>query len=106
MAQKKVGETSRESIVALILSALHEAGYDVLQVGSASYAVPVVEDGEEGAVRLKAEIPKGARDGEGYDPYEEAQAYQFKCEESHKKKLKKAEEKAKKIAKAKKEEEA
>lgn len=100
MAQKKVGEASREGIIALILSALHEAGYDVLQVGSASYAIPVVEDGEEGAVRLKAEIPKGARDGEGYDPFEEAQAYTFKCEEARKKKEKREADKAKKIAKA------
>lgn len=99
MAQKKVGEDSRDSIITLILTALREAGYDVLQVGSASYAIPIVEDGEEGAVRLKAEIPKGARDGEGYDPFEEAQAYTFKQEEARKKMEKKAEEKAKKLAK-------
>lgn len=99
MAQKKIGEDSRDSIITLILTALREAGYDVLQVGSASYAIPIVEDGEEGAVRLKAEIPKGARDGEGYDPFEEAQAYTFKQEEARKKAQKKAEEKAKKLAK-------
>lgn len=99
MAQKKVGETSRNSIVALIIAALKGAGYDVLQVGSATYSIPIVEDGEEGAVRLKAEIPKGARDGEGYDPFEEAQAYTFKLEEARKKAEKKAADKAKKLAK-------
>lgn len=104
MAQKKVGEDSRNEVVALIIEALKGADYEVLQVASASYAVPIVEDGEEGSLRIKIEIPKGARDGEGYDPYEEAQNYTFKVEEAKKKAQKKAEEKAKKLAqKAKKE---
>lgn len=103
MASSKVGEKSRDEVVFHIVESLKSFGYDVLQVGSASYAVPVVEDGEESAVRIVIQIPKGARDGEGYDPYEEAQAYSFKQEEARKKRAKKAEEKARKIAKAKKE---
>ena len=104
MASPKVGERSRDEVVFHIVESLRSFGYDVLQVGSASYAVPVVEDGEESAVRIVIQIPKGARDGEGYDPYEEAQAYTFKQEEARKKKAKKAEEKARKLAqKAKKE---
>jgi len=103
MASSKVGEKSRDEVISHIVESLKSFGYDVLQVGSASYAVPIVEDGEESAVRIVVQIPKGARDGEGYDPYEEAQAYSFKQEEARKKREKKAEEKARKIAKAKKE---
>ena len=99
MATTKVGEKSRDEVIFHIVESLKSFGYDVLQVGSASYAVPIVEDGEEGAVRIVVQIPKGARDGEGYDPFEEAQAYQFKQDEARKKHEKKAEEKAKKLAK-------
>ena len=99
MATTKVGEKSRDEIIFHIVESLKSFGYDVLQVSSASYAVPVVEDGEEGAVRIVVQIPKGARDGEGYDPFEEAQAYQFKQDKARKKREKKAEEKAKKLAK-------
>lgn len=101
MANPKIGERSREDVIAIINEALRAKGYDVLQVASASYAIPIVEDGEEGALRFKVEIPKGARDGEGYDPFEEAQNYTFKVEEARKKAQKRAEEKARKLAKKK-----
>ena len=101
MANPKVGERSREELIAIINEALRARGYDVLQVASASYAIPIVEDSEEGALRIKVEIPKGARDGEGYDPFEEAQNYTFKVEEARKKAQKRAEEKARKLAKKK-----
>lgn len=101
MAQKKVGEDSRNEVVALIIEALKSADYEVLQVASASYAVPIVEDGEEGALRIKIEIPKGARDGEGYDPFEVAQDYKFHQDEKRIKEQKRAEEKARKLAKKK-----
>lgn len=95
MAQKKVGEASRETIVFHIVESLKSFGYDVLQTGSNTYAIPIVEDGEEGAVEIVAKIPKGPRDGSGYDPFEAEAAYKFHEEE----KRKKAEEKAKKAAK-------
>ena len=100
MAQKKVGEASRDTIIFHVVESLKAQDYEVLQVGSASYSIPIVEDGEEGAVKIVFQIPKGERGGEGYDPYEDAQAFEFKREEARKKAQKKAEEKAKKIAKA------
>ena len=103
MAEPKLGERSRERIIHNLVESLENLEYEVLQVGSASFAVPVVEDGEESAIRIVFQIPKGARDGEGYDPYEEAQAFAFKREEARKKVQKRAEEKAKKLAKQKKE---
>jgi hypothetical protein len=103
MAEPKLGERSRERIIHNLVESLENLDYEVLQVGSASFAIPVVEDGEESAIRIVFQIPKGARDGEGYDPYEEAQAFAFKREEARKKAQKRAEEKAKKLAKQKKE---
>ena len=103
MAEPKLGERSRERIIHNFVESLGNLEYEVLQVGSASFAIPVVEDGEESAIRIVFQIPKGARDGEGYDPYEEAQAFAFKREEARKKAQKRAEEKAKKLAKQKKE---
>lgn len=103
MANQKFGEKTRNEVITHILEALESSDYDVLQVGSASYAIPFVEDGEDGGIRIIIQLPKGARDGEGYDPFEEAQAYQFHCEEAEIKRKKKAEDKAKKIAKTKKE---
>lgn len=92
----KVGEKSREAIMLLICQTLKTAGYDVLQTASNTYAIPVVEDGEEGAVELVGKVPKGPRDGSGYDPFEAAQAYSFKQNEKKVKAEKAAAKKAKK----------
>lgn len=99
---EKIGEVTRANIMQIVKTALEGANYEVLKVGSGSFGIPSVEDGEETAVKLVFQIPKGERGGAGYDVYEDAQAYQFKCDEAEKKARKRAEEKAKKIAKAKK----
>ena len=91
MAQKKVGEESRKTIVFHIVDSLKSFGFDVLQTGSNTYAIPIVEDGEEGAVEIVAKIPKGPRDGSGYDPYEAEAAYKFHEDEKRKRAEKKAE---------------
>lgn len=96
MAQKKVGEESRKTLVFHITESLKSFGYDVLQTGSNTFAVPIVEDGEEGAIEIVLKIPKGPRDGSGYDPFEAAQAYEFHEEEKRKKAQKKAEKEKKK----------
>lgn len=90
MAQKKVGEASRETVVFHIIESLKSFGYDVLKTGSNTYAVPIVEDGEEGALEIVVKIPKGPRDGSGYDPYEAEAAYKFHEDEKRKKAEKKA----------------
>lgn len=86
MAQKKLGEESRQTIIFHIVESLKSFGFDVLQTGSNTFAIPTVEDGEEGAVELVVKIPKGPRDGSGYDPFEAAQAYEFHEEVKRKKK--------------------
>lgn len=77
MATKKIGEESRKTLVFHITESLKSFGFDVLQTGSNTFAIPIVEDGEEGAIEIVLKIPKGPRDGSGYDPFEAAQAYQF-----------------------------
>lgn len=99
MAQQKIGEATRKSIMEVIKTALEGAGYEVLVTGSNSYGIPAVENGEETAIKAVFQIPKGERGGSGYDVYEDAQAYTFKCDEKEKKEKKKAEDKAKKLAK-------
>ena len=99
MATKKIGEESRKTLVFHIVESLKSFGFDVLQTGSNTFAVPIVEDGEEGAVEIVIKIPKGPRDGSGYDPFEAAQAFAFHEEEKRKKAQKAAEKKAKKSEK-------
>lgn len=94
MATKKIGEESRKTLVFHITESLKSFGFDVLQTGSNTFAVPIVEDGEEGAIEIVLKIPKGPRDGSGYDPFEAAQAYNFHEEEKRKKAQKAAEKKA------------
>ena len=90
MATKKIGETTRAQIMEICKAALIEKGYDVLQVASGSYGVPAVENGEETATKIVFQIPKGERNGNGYDVYEDAQAYAFKQNEKKVKAEKKA----------------
>lgn len=78
--------------------ALQEYGFDVLVTGSNAYAIPAVENENETAVKIVFSIPKGERGGNGYDPYEEAQAYTFKQNEKKVKAEKKAEKTKKETA--------
>lgn len=96
---EKIGEITRTQIMEVIKTALNAAGYDVLKVGSGAFGVPAVEGENETAVKIVVQVPKGERGGAGYDVFEDAQAYAFKCEEAEKKRKKKAEDKAKKLAK-------
>ena len=94
MAQKKIGEETRKTLVFHITESLKSFGFDVLQTGSNTFAVPIVEDGDEGAVEIVLKIPKGPRDGDGYDPFEAEAAYKFHEEEKRKKAQKATEKKA------------
>lgn len=95
MAQKKIGEKTRAQIMEICKNALTAAGYDVLQVASGSYGVPAVEDKEETAIKIVFQIPKGERNGAGYDVYEDEKEYRFKCEQKAEKEKKKNEKKEK-----------
>ena len=91
MATKKIGDSTRNEIMEICRNALIAAGYDVLQVASGSFGIPAVEDGEETSIKAIFQVPKGARDGSGYDVFEEARDYTFKCAQKEEKAKKKAE---------------
>lgn len=91
MATKKIGDKTRNEIMEICRNAIIAAGYDVLKVASGSFGIPAVEDGEETSIKLVFQVPKGARDGSGYDVFEEAKDYTFKCEQKEEKAKKKAE---------------
>lgn len=88
---EKIGEATRKSVMEICRKALEENGYEVLVTGSNAFSIPSVEDGNETAVKGVFSVPKGERGGNGYDPYEEAQAYTFKQNEKKVKAEKKAE---------------
>jgi hypothetical protein len=95
---EKIGEETRKKIMEVVGLALQEYGFDVLVTGSNAYAIPAVENENETAVIIVFSIPKGERGGNGYDPYEEAQAYTFKQNEKKVKAEKKAEKTKKETA--------
>lgn len=90
---EKIGEKTRKEIMEVVGLALEKYGFDVLVTGSNAYAIPAVENENETAVKIVFSIPKGERGGTGYDPYEEAQAYEFREEVKRKKKAEKKNEK-------------
>lgn len=63
MATKKIGEESRKTLVFHITESLKSFGFDVLQTGSNTFAVPIVEDGEEGAEGRREEGEKVRKEG-------------------------------------------
>ena len=95
MATKKIGDTTRANLMEVCKTALIAAGYDVLRVASGSFGIPAVEDGEETAIKIVFQIPKGERNGAGYDVYEDEKDYRFKCEQKAEKEKKKNEKKEK-----------
>jgi hypothetical protein len=66
----------RENIYVLLENAMRGADYEVLQVASGSFDVPVVDkDGEEGFATIKVIVRGKDRQGENYDGYAESEAY-------------------------------
>jgi len=95
----KIGETVKANFMADFKAVLEEKGDEVLLVKSGTYSIPWVVDGEEGYINVTFSIPKGARDGEGYDGHEEAQNFALEQSNKDAEKAKREEAKAKKIAK-------
>ena len=94
---KKIQEMARAQAMEIIKKAFTDAGYEVLQVSSGSFAVPFVVEGEEGYYKIPVQIPKGSRDGEAFDGYAEAENFKMESEEKAKKKADSAAKKAAKI---------
>lgn len=74
------------------------ASEDVLRIKSNAIAFPVVDDeGNEDFITITVSVPTGSRDdGEPWDGYAEAEAYQMKEKEKAEKAVQKMKEAAKK----------
>lgn len=78
----------RDELLTIIREALNGADYDVMNVKSNILAIPVVlddDDKTEGAFTVTVSYKKGSREGEIYDPYAEAKAYEKKLAEDARK---------------------
>ena len=73
-----------------ILTEVFSKDSDVLVVSSNELALPCVDaDGNETFVVLKVSVPRGTRNGNGYDPYDAyavAEAYALEVQEKQEKK--------------------
>lgn len=100
----KTAKILNEEIKARFLAGVSEhltnAGEEVLRVGSNEIALPVLdEDNNEKWLVLTFKVPTGSREGDVYDGYAMAEDYAIKCKNKAETEKKKAEAKAKKIAK-------
>lgn len=81
-----------------ITNALKEQGNEILQTGSAEFAIPVLdaERNEEWLV-VTLKVPTGSRDGDPYDGYSMAEAFEMDRKKKAEKAKAAAEKKAAKI---------
>ena len=103
LSMAKTAKVLNEEIKIRFLEGVSEhltnVGEEVLRVGSNEIALPVVdEDGNEKWLVLTFKVPTGSRDGDAYDGYSMAEAYQMKQAEKKAKAEAKAKESAKKKA--------
>lgn len=92
----------RDKIASVILTALANEGYELIQVTDAKWSIPYVDaEGNEGWAQVAISQRKGSRDGDLYDGYTEGEQYREKKEEN----IRKAEERARKTAERKAEQE-
>ena len=98
-------ELKRVEYMEMVRKMLEENGEDVLEIATNAFAFPIVDkDGNDLFIRIKVEIPKGAKD-EPFDGYALRDDFAMKRAEKAEKAKRQAEEKAKKIAKDKKQRE-
>ena len=99
MSKKATIDALRAKYVELVSAMLAGADEEVLRVGSNEIAIPVVDDeGEDQYVVFKVQVPSGSRDGEAYDAYGLAEAYEMNQAAKKEKAEQAAKKKAAKIA--------
>lgn len=98
-SRKVLRENIKSAYLAKVMEFFSNAGEEVLRVGSAEIAFPVVdEQGNEDFLVITLKIPTGSRDGDVYDGYSMAEDYALKQTAKAEKAQAAAEAKAKKIA--------
>ena len=99
MAKVRNSEIVKTSFMAQIKAFLEEKGEEVLRVKSGTFSIPWVLGEDEGYLNLTFSIPKGSRDGEGYDGHAEAQNFELEQKIKLEEKARREAAKARKIAK-------
>ena len=77
MAKVRNSELVKANFMAQVKAFLEEKGEEVLQVKSGTFSIPWALGEDEGYLNLTFSIPKGSRDGEGYDGHTEAQNFEL-----------------------------
>ena len=98
MAKVKNGELVKANFMAQVKAFLEEKGEEVLLVKSGTFSIPWAHEEDEGYLNLTFSIPRGARDGEGYDGHDEAQNFELEQSAKAAEKVKREAAKQKKIA--------
>lgn len=99
-SNKVLNDKLRERYLSIVGDALTAKDEEVLRVGSNELALPCLDDeGNEKFIVVTVKVPTGSRDGDAYDGYSMAEDWSIKCKSKAETAKKKAEEKAKKIAK-------
>jgi hypothetical protein len=98
MAKVRNSELVKASFMAQVRAFLEEKGEEVLQVKSGTFSIPWALGEDEGYLNITFSIPKGSRDGEGYDGHAEAQNYELEQRVKLEEKARREAAKAKKIA--------
>ena len=95
----KKSEVVKMDLMEEVKNFLESEGETVLQIKSGTYSIPWALDGDEGYLNLTFSVPKGTRDGDLFDGYDEAEKYRLVTEEKEKAKAEREEKKRKKIEK-------
>lgn len=69
----KKNEVVKMDFMQKVKNFLESEGETVLQIKSGTYSIPWALDGDEGYLNLTFSVPKGTRDGDLFDGYEEAE---------------------------------
>ena len=98
MAKVKNSELVKANFMAQVKAFLEEKGEEVLLVKSGTFSIPWAHEEDEGYINLTFSIPKGTRDGGGYDGHDEAQNFELEQKNKLEEKTKREIAKQKKIA--------
>lgn len=76
----KKSELVKMDFMQKVKNFLESEGESVLQIKSGTYSIPWALDGDEGYLNLTFSVPKGTREGDLFDGYEEAENYRLESE--------------------------
>ena len=98
-SKKILHEELRARFMAVVRDCLEGQNEEVLRVGSNEFALPCVDsEGNDEFLVVTFKVPTGSRDGDAYDGYAMAEDYAMKISAKAEADRKKAEAKARKIA--------